>query len=240
MVMMDALGVKLGFGFSAGPVRLCAQLRHGDAAAAAAAGRRAPISRIYYRLFRFCILRFDLKTPGREPEPRPAAPSRAGRAGAAAAFVAALGGAANLREVDACTTRLRLVLADPAAIDEARAAARSARAASSGPAARRCRSCWGRSPTPSRKRYERRCAAAARRRSSARRFAAASRPPASPGSKQGRPVSSSTSNGRTGWTSQRSRGWACAASPKRGRRPSTFSQATTPRPWRASCASPKA
>src|SRR6185437_15743100 len=35
------------------------------------------------------------------------------------AFVAALGGAANLSEIDACTTRLRLVLADNQAVDEA-------------------------------------------------------------------------------------------------------------------------
>src|SRR5207302_1922892 len=34
-------------------------------------------------------------------------------------FVAALGGAANLKTIDACTTRLRLDLADPAAVDEA-------------------------------------------------------------------------------------------------------------------------
>jgi PTS system N-acetylglucosamine-specific IIC component len=34
-------------------------------------------------------------------------------------FIAALGGAANLLNVDACTTRLRLTLADPGAIDEA-------------------------------------------------------------------------------------------------------------------------
>ena len=37
----------------------------------------------------------------------------------ASAFVIALGGARNLTEVDACTTRLRLVLVDNRAIDEA-------------------------------------------------------------------------------------------------------------------------
>src|SRR3546814_18582767 len=36
------------------------------------------------------------------------------------AFVAALGGAANLASIDACTTRLRLVVADQGAADEAR------------------------------------------------------------------------------------------------------------------------
>ncbi|WP_167509716.1 glucose PTS transporter subunit EIIB, partial [Sphingomonas aquatilis] len=38
----------------------------------------------------------------------------------AAAFVAALGGRANLRSIDACATRLRLGVADATAIDEAR------------------------------------------------------------------------------------------------------------------------
>src|SRR3546814_13222564 len=52
---------------------------------------------LYYGVFRFAILRFNLKTPGREDEPvgeeiAPAAGSRG------PAFVAALGGAANLAD----------------------------------------------------------------------------------------------------------------------------------------------
>ena len=31
--------------------------------------RRADLSVIYYSLFTFCIKRFNLKTPGREPDP---------------------------------------------------------------------------------------------------------------------------------------------------------------------------
>src|SRR3546814_4791633 len=55
---------------------------------------------LYYGVFRFAILRFNLKTPGREDEPvgeeiAPAAGSRG------PAFVAALGGAANLASIDA-------------------------------------------------------------------------------------------------------------------------------------------
>ena len=42
-------------------------------------------------------------------------------------FALALGGAANLETVDACTTRLRLTLHDPAEIDEARLKALGAR-----------------------------------------------------------------------------------------------------------------
>jgi len=60
-----------------------------------------------------------LRTPGRDPEETrgagAAAPVRA--SDAAGAYVMALGGAANLREVSACTTRLRLEVADRTRVD---------------------------------------------------------------------------------------------------------------------------
>lgn len=121
MVVMDWLGVRLGFGFSAGlfdyllnfglSTRPLLLLPVG----AAYAG-------VYYTAFRLCIVRLDLKTPGRErdgaasPAPAPHASAAGSRA---EGIVAALGGPANLRTVDACTTRLRLTLADPALADEA-------------------------------------------------------------------------------------------------------------------------
>src|SRR3546814_18488798 len=43
------------------------------------------------------------------------------------AFVAALGGAANLVSVEACTTRLRLIVADQGAVDDAALSALGAR-----------------------------------------------------------------------------------------------------------------
>ncbi|MGN7739003.1 N-acetylglucosamine-specific PTS transporter subunit IIBC [Pseudomonas sp. 22526] len=66
---------------------------------------------IYYTVFDFCIRRFNLKTPGREDTPgsEKAAMSNNQRAGA---YIQALGGADNLITVGACTTRLRLELAD--------------------------------------------------------------------------------------------------------------------------------
>ncbi|MFM9500825.1 PTS transporter subunit EIIB, partial [Streptomyces galilaeus] len=75
---------------------------------------------LYYGLFQWAIVRFDLKTPGREPfeGDAPAGPAPATADAKAAAFVAALGGPANLRSIDACTTRLRLTVADAQAIDE--------------------------------------------------------------------------------------------------------------------------
>ena len=53
------------------------------------------------------------------PAPAVAASSQDADTTRAAAFVRALGGAANLRSVDACTTRLRLEVADNTSVDEA-------------------------------------------------------------------------------------------------------------------------
>ena len=115
MAVMDALHVRLGFGFSAG---LFDYLLNFDRATRPwlLLPVGAVYSALYYGLFRFAIARFDLKTPGREPaEALPAAAAAGDRAGA---FVTALGGAANLVSVDACTTRLRLVVADQGKVDE--------------------------------------------------------------------------------------------------------------------------
>ncbi len=125
MVLMQLAGVHLGFTFSAGLFDFV--LNYGRATRP---WLLLPIGAayfaIYYGLFHFCIVRFDLHTPGREPvatEPATApgpGPRRGAAAGAeprAEAFVAALGGAPNLANVDACTTRLRLRVANAAAID---------------------------------------------------------------------------------------------------------------------------
>ena len=79
---------------------------------------------VYYVLFTTLIHRMHLKTPGREVEVAEAATADAGAAvpvevpagaaadGMAARLVAAFGGAANIRSLDACITRLRVELAD--------------------------------------------------------------------------------------------------------------------------------
>ncbi|MBN8806805.1 MAG: PTS transporter subunit EIIC [Sphingomonas sp.] len=116
-VVMYALGVRLGYGFSAGLLDYI--LNFGRAT--------RPIlllpvglayAVIYYATFRWFIVRFNLPTPGREPldTTAPAAPVAADDK--AAAFVAALGGRDNLCQIDACATRLRLAVADANAIDE--------------------------------------------------------------------------------------------------------------------------
>lgn len=70
----------------------------------------------YYAVFRFFITTFDMKTPGRDDAAVKDAPSAGGRAGkmqTAARLVDAFGGRDNIQNLDACITRLRLILKDP-------------------------------------------------------------------------------------------------------------------------------
>jgi PTS system glucose-specific IIC component len=71
---------------------------------------------MYYGLFRLMIQKFDLKTPGREleDEAEGAAAPVVAAGGMAGELVAAFGGRANIRSLDACITRLRVELVDPA------------------------------------------------------------------------------------------------------------------------------
>jgi PTS system N-acetylglucosamine-specific IIC component len=127
MVLMQALHVRLGFSFSAGLFDYVLNFSRATRPLGLVPVGVAYFA-IYYLLFYACIVRFNLKTPGRDAEASGPAPVAAAAVGEQAlAFVAALGGAANLQSVDACTTRLRLVVADTAAIDRAALARLGAR-----------------------------------------------------------------------------------------------------------------
>lgn len=123
MVTMHLLNVHLGFGFSAGLFDYVLNYKLSTNPL-----YLLPVGAIYfvlyYGLFHYCIVRFNLKTPGREADEEVVSATEAtssNRGGHAEAdgFIAALGGASNLTSVDACTTRLRLVLVARDAIDEA-------------------------------------------------------------------------------------------------------------------------
>lgn len=109
-IIMDALHVKLGFGFSAGLFDYVLNFNR-----ATRPLLLFPVGvlyfGLYYGLFRYAIVKLDLQTPGRDvgeaSAPTPA-PASAGER--AVVYIAALGGPANLVSVDACTTRLRLVV----------------------------------------------------------------------------------------------------------------------------------
>jgi len=85
---------------------------------------------LYYGIFKFLILKFDLKTPGREDEDTETklytkadynAAKESGVKGAevSALITAGLGGKANIEDVDCCATRLRCTIKDPAKVQEA-------------------------------------------------------------------------------------------------------------------------
>ncbi len=116
-VVMSLLDVKLGFGFSAGLFDYLLNFNK-----ATRPWLLLPVGAayfaLYYGLFRWAIARFDLKTPGREGDVAPATTAQAPSGRRGEDFVTALGGAANLVSVDACTTRLRLIVADQKAVDE--------------------------------------------------------------------------------------------------------------------------
>ena len=76
---------------------------------------------LYYGLFRWSILHFMLKTPGREDETAPATAAALPQEGdRARELVLAFGGRGNITSLDACITRLRVAVVDPARVDRPR------------------------------------------------------------------------------------------------------------------------
>ncbi|KJF88897.1 PTS glucose transporter subunit IIBC [Photobacterium phosphoreum] len=76
---------------------------------------------IYYGIFRFAIVKFNLKTPGREDDEEDDKSSVKGSAETgelAKQYLKALGGHGNLENIDACITRLRLTLKDSSLANE--------------------------------------------------------------------------------------------------------------------------
>jgi N-acetylglucosamine PTS system EIICBA or EIICB component len=126
MALMNAVHIKLGFTFSAGLFDYV--LNYGKATNPLwLLPMGAVYGALYYGLFRFFIVKFNLKTPGREDEEIVAAETVTTGGGRGADFLAALGGAANLTSVDACTTRLRLIVVDHGAANDAALKALGAR-----------------------------------------------------------------------------------------------------------------
>jgi PTS system N-acetylglucosamine-specific IIC component len=124
-VIMNLLGVHLGYTFSAGLIDYVINFK-----LATRPLLLLPVGVayfvLYYVVFRFAILKFNLATPGREAAPVKAGPQSVSGS-REEGFVAALGGAGNLVSIDACTTRLRLIVADQSKVDEAALKALGAR-----------------------------------------------------------------------------------------------------------------
>jgi PTS system N-acetylglucosamine-specific IIC component len=125
LVIMSLLDVKLGFGFSAGLFDYVINFNKSTHPLLL-----LPVGAVYfvvyYGMFRFVITKFNLKTIGRDGDVAAVASMASGQpigvpgpiSARGASYLAALGGAGNVIEVEACATRLRLSLVDNARLDE--------------------------------------------------------------------------------------------------------------------------
>ena len=127
------LDIHLGFSFSAGLIDL---ILYGTAPSAKNIPLLVAMGLVffvlYYAMFRFAIVRWNMRTPGREPDDEfdteqaanlddPAGTtSSEARERRAEQLIAAFGGRANLHNVDACITRLRIEVADTGLVDQSR------------------------------------------------------------------------------------------------------------------------
>ncbi|MFT0848027.1 N-acetylglucosamine-specific PTS transporter subunit IIBC [Actinomycetaceae bacterium L2_0104] len=124
MFVSAILPVRMGFGFSGGFIDLVL----GWVNPMAQNPWIIPLMGIfwfavYFFIFRFMILKFKYKTPGREDDDPQAEADNdvtdTGYLGTAARFIDALGGKENIIELENCATRLRMELADVGKADEA-------------------------------------------------------------------------------------------------------------------------
>lgn len=123
-VIMSLLDVRLGFGFSAGLIDYILNWP-----LASKPIMLIPVGLayfvLYYFLFRFTIVKFNLKTPGREDDDITEDGQDGSETGGSSSLrdkaekiVPMLGGKENIKSIDACITRLRLVLEDDKKVDE--------------------------------------------------------------------------------------------------------------------------
>ncbi|ADL52476.1 glucose-specific PTS transporter subunit IIBC [Clostridium cellulovorans] len=75
---------------------------------------------IYYFGFKFAIKKFNLKTPGREDEETAVRVTNASGSELVVGILEALGGKENLKDLDACITRLRVQVKDKGKVDKNR------------------------------------------------------------------------------------------------------------------------
>jgi PTS system N-acetylglucosamine-specific IIC component len=117
--IVTSLGIKHGFGFSAGLIDYLVNF-HFSTNAWLIIPIGLAFAVVYYFLFRFIIVKFNLKTPGREDDEEETE-KKAGNTSMhdkAQAVLSLIGGKENVVSVDACITRLRLVLKDDKIVNE--------------------------------------------------------------------------------------------------------------------------
>ncbi len=122
LTVVGMLGIRAGFNFSAGSIDL---LLSSATPHAVNPWMLLPIGLafgvLYYVVFRFVIVKFDLKTPGREDdeiEVKVVALADNDFTRVAEIVLEGLGGAGNLVTIDNCAVRLRLEINDQDLVDE--------------------------------------------------------------------------------------------------------------------------
>lgn len=121
-VITTLVGFRAGFSFSAGATDL---LFSASLPAAQRTWLIIPLGIaafvVFYLVFRFVIVKFDLKTPGREDDEEEEATVELANndyTAIAATILEGLGGKANITSVDNCITRLRLEVKDNTVVNE--------------------------------------------------------------------------------------------------------------------------
>lgn len=121
-----ALGMKLGFGFSAGFIDYA--INYGISTKPLLLIPVGLVTAlVYYVLFRFLIVKMNLKTPGREDdfdevevvEEETTSGGAVSSNSRSAQILTQLGGPSNIESVDACITRLRLIVKDEKIVNDA-------------------------------------------------------------------------------------------------------------------------
>ena len=117
-----SLGFRAGFSFSAGATDL---LFSASLPAAAKTWLIVPLGiaafLVFYVVFRFAIVKFDLKTPGREDDDEDETKVQLANddfTTVAQIILEGVGGKENVASIDNCITRLRLEIKDYTAVDE--------------------------------------------------------------------------------------------------------------------------
>lgn len=122
-VIVTLIGFRAGFSFSAGATDL---VFSASLPAAQNTWMILPLGAaafaVFYLVFRFAIVKFDLKTPGREDDDveaeKKAVLSNSDYTEVASIILEGLGGKGNIKTLDNCITRLRLEIKDYTLVDE--------------------------------------------------------------------------------------------------------------------------
>lgn len=119
MALTYALGIKHGFGFSAGLIDYLLNM-----GLATNGWMLIPVGLafgvVYFILFYFIIKAFNLKTPGREDADNEEIADFIDSEDIITSYAEALGGLDNLVNIDSCITRLRLEVKDAGLLDESK------------------------------------------------------------------------------------------------------------------------